>query len=259
MKNSGARKLFRPYKSFWWWADERANLERVRFFFFSKRGRAAEVTVAADDDDEYGDGDSTATGAPPLEPEAGDWDNAADLKKKTGRKPEEDAMAALARLCAASRPAARPSPPPGARPSPCASSSMKNLPRHCEDRGFSHRSASFSPFMLSRYAAVLVQDAGSPRRHRRPPPCAVLLAPSRDPALLLPALTLVNLFSSDTAVPESGAPPRRDAREEAALSATVGPSHRLHCGNDSSFLCYRSTATATAAATATTTNNNIVF
>ena len=54
--------------------------------FFSRRGRAAEVTVAADDYDEYEDGGSTATGAPPLEPEAGDWNDAADLKKKTGKK-----------------------------------------------------------------------------------------------------------------------------------------------------------------------------
>ena len=72
---------------------------------------------------------------------------------------------------------------------------------------------------------------------RRPPPCALLLARSRDPALLLAAVALVNLFSSDDAVPESGAPPRRDAREEAALSARVGHAHGLHCGNDSSFLC----------------------
>jgi hypothetical protein len=38
---------------------------------------------------------------------------------------------------------------------------MKILPRHGEDRGFSHRSASFSSFMLSRFAAVLVQEQGA--------------------------------------------------------------------------------------------------
>jgi hypothetical protein len=35
MKNSGARPLFRSYTSIWGGADERANRERVRFFFFS--------------------------------------------------------------------------------------------------------------------------------------------------------------------------------------------------------------------------------
>jgi hypothetical protein len=166
-------------------------------------------------------------GAPPLEPEAGDWNDVADLKKKTGKKTQggrdggPGSTLRCFEACGATISTSRRKTEP-MRFLLDEKSAMarrgQGLLAQVSILFFIYAVSGRRAFS-SKMQGAHVATAG--RRHAQ----YYSLSRSRDPALLLPAVTLVNLFSSDNAVPEPGAPPRRDAREEAALSATVGPSH----------------------------------
>jgi hypothetical protein len=163
-------------------ADERANLERARFSFFPKRGRAAEVNVAADDDGDGCDDNSTAVGAPALEPEAGDWNRDSDhSKKKQEKQQRRTPRLDSARLWPA---------PLSFEASGATTSTSRRgtepmrilleatLPRHGENRGLlAQVGLLFFIYAVSGRRRSRPR-AGSPRRRRRSPPCAVLLARS---------------------------------------------------------------------------------